>query len=536
MSGPFSNLTTTVRSWTARLRASLRNPATLVAAASAFVVLLLVLDAFARPGGGHTYSGEGSTPSGGSSSSGGWSVSSDGGDSDSALLDIFIVLLQLCFTHPKIGIPLMLLFLAVLGFAAFRGTIRSKYRGWTSRSSHAEQTDEIQEAGPARHGTLDDLRAIDPGFSSILFEDFLYLLYTEAQQARGGNRLELLSAYLPGNAREALAKRVAGEVRGVVIGALRVVSVSGLAGNEDPTVEVEFEANYEEKMGPTANPQGYYVVERWVLTRKRSVKSRAPTSVRMLGCPSCGAPLDVVVAGHCSHCRQQVDGGTFDWVVSSVRLMHSATRGPQLTGHTPERGTNLPSVVDPRMRANLKALMTRDPQFTWPAFLARVGLVYGEFNAAWSNRDLARMRPFLSDNLFQGQTYWVDTYKAQRLRNVNERARITKIVPAKVTSDKHFDAVTVRLYAIGLDYTVSDADGQVLGGSKHKERAYSEYWTFIRGASRSGAPVTEKACPNCGGPLKINMAGHCDYCKVKVTTGEFDWVLSKIEQDDSYLG
>jgi Tim44-like domain len=536
MRGPLSNPRSTVRSWMARLRASLRNPATLLAAATACAVLLLVVDALARPGGGHTYSGEGSTPSGGSSSSDGWSVSSDGGDSDSALLDIFLILLQLCFTHPKIGIPLMLLFLAVLGFAAFQGTIRSKYRSWTSRSSRSEQASETREVPPALHGTLDDLRAIDPGFSTILFEDFLYLLYAEAQQARGGNRLEVLSAYLSSDAREALAQRIAGEVRGVVIGALRVVSVSGVSENDDPTVEIEFEVNYEEKMGPTATPQGYYVVERWVVTRKRGVKSRPPTPVRMLGCPSCGAPLDVVVAGRCSHCQQQVDGGTFDWVVSSVRLVRSATRGPLLTGHTPERGTGLPSVVDSRMRTNLKALMTRDPQFTWPAFLARVGLVFGEFNAAWSNRDLARMRPFLSDNLFLSQTYWVDAYKAQRLRNVNERARITKIVPARVTSDKHFDAVTVRLYAIGLDYTVSDVDGQVLGGSKQKERAYSEYWTFIRGASRSGAPVTEKACPNCGGPLKINMAGHCDYCKVKVTTGEFDWVLSRIEQDDSYRG
>ena len=36
--------------------------------------------------------------------------------------------------------------------------------------------------------------------------------------------------------------------------------------------------------------------------------------------------------------------------------------------------------------------------------------------------------------------------------------------------------------------------------------------------------------------MKITMAGACDYCKAKVTAGEFDWVLSRIEQDDSYTG
>jgi hypothetical protein len=32
------------------------------------------------------------------------------------------------------------------------------------------------------------------------------------------------------------------------------------------------------------------------------------------------------------------------------------------------------------------------------------------------------------------------------------------------------------------------------------------------------------------------MAGECEHCGAKVTRGEFDWVLSKIEQDDSYMG
>ncbi len=32
------------------------------------------------------------------------------------------------------------------------------------------------------------------------------------------------------------------------------------------------------------------------------------------------------------------------------------------------------------------------------------------------------------------------------------------------------------------------------------------------------------------------MAGNCEFCQAHITSGEFDWVLSKIEQDESYLG
>ena len=43
-------------------------------------------------------------------------------------------------------------------------------------------------------------------------------------------------------------------------------------------------------------------------------------------------------------------------------------------------------------------------------------------------------------------------------------------------------------------------------------------------------------CPNCGAALKVNMAGVCEYCRSKITSGEFDWVLSRIEQDEAYAG
>ena len=43
-------------------------------------------------------------------------------------------------------------------------------------------------------------------------------------------------------------------------------------------------------------------------------------------------------------------------------------------------------------------------------------------------------------------------------------------------------------------------------------------------------------CPNCGALLKINMAGVCEYCNGKLSSGAFDWVLSRIEQDEAYTG
>ena len=138
--------------------------------------------------------------------------------------------------------------------------------------------------------------------------------------------------------------------------------------------------------------------------------------------------------------------------------------------------------------------------------------------------------------LFDYLQYWISAYKAQGLRNVLEGMTLTNVALAKVVRDRWYDAVTFRIWGTGRDSTIRVADGQTVGGDPRNNRTYSEYWTLIRGAGVRGAPRTDKTCPNCGASLDTNMAGECAHCGAKITSGEFDWVLSKIEQDDSYTG
>ena len=121
------------------------------------------------------------------------------------------------------------------------------------------------------------------------------------------------------------------------------------------------------------------------------------------------------------------------------------------------------------------------------------------------------MRPFVSDSLLGYLQYWVDAYRAQGLRNAVEGARVTRQEIARVIGDRHYDAVTVRVWATGHEVT-TDATGAVVGGSREKERAYSEYWTLVRGSARRALRARTSNCPSCAAPLAINMAGACDHC------------------------
>jgi hypothetical protein len=163
-------------------------------------------------------------------------------------------------------------------------------------------------------------------------------------------------------------------------------------------------------------------------------------------------------------------------------------------------------------------------------------MIFVELNRSWTANNLTPVRGLVTDGLYDYLSYWIESYKRQDLRNELSDMRITGTSFAKVQRDRWYDAVTVRIWATGKDYTVRAGDGGHVKGSRTRERAYSEYWTLIRSAQRRGPVQPRPACGNCGAPLAITQSGECTHCGVHLTSGEFDWVLSKIEQDDSYRG
>src|SRR5207302_4684777 len=38
--------------------------------------------------------------------------------------------------------------------------------------------------------------------------------------------------------------------------------------------------------------------------------------------------------------------------------------------------------------------------------------------------------------------------------------------------------------------------------------------------------ATASRCPNCGGLLKLNDDGKCDYCGADISSGKYDWVVT----------
>lgn len=202
-----------------------------------------------------------------------------------------------------------------------------------------------------------------------------------------------------------------------------------------------------------------------------------------------------------------------------------------------EAGTNLPLVRAPDFAATQRALASRHPEFDLEAFRARVVDVFVRVQAAWSDMKPEAVRPLETDGVFQSHRYWIERYRREGLCNRGAGVKVTGVLPARIQMDAYYTAITVRIFASMLDWT-EDRGGKVVGGSKSEPKRFSEYWTFVRAA---GKPLTTRenvdACPSCGAPLdRVGEGGVCGYCEAKITSGDFDWVLAAIDQDDAYGG
>ena len=525
------------------LLARVRRRAPRLAASLLLVFCLFVSSlALARPGGGQGFSG-GSRSGGGGSYSGGGGYSGGGYSGGGSYRS------SGTYTGGGGGsiggVVGMIIMFAIL-FAIVNAVKSKGATGWSAGNANGytpPPMPPMPRANTAR-ADLERVRRYDPAFSLVVFDDFVSALYTEILLARGQGQLGKFSAYLSPGATQWLTQRPLDGLTHVLVGSVSLASARGVdapppQGGPDParvTVEIDFESNLARRDPHSGQEQALYVRERWTLSRARSAKSRTPDRSRVFACPSCSAPLTEIFGGKCRHCGQNVASGAFDWVVDSIFVETTEQRGPMLTGTTEEQGNDLPTVIDRNAHVAFAQLQQKDPALAWEPLTARMNLIFRTFQTAWAARDLASMRPYLSDALFTVQNFWVSEYLRQGLRNVTENATLHNVELARVTTDAFFDAVTVRVWASSLDYTLSDRDGKVVSGSRSRVRKYTEYWTFIRSSRAKGPPKTDPNCPRCGAPLDVNMGGQCKYCSSKVTSGDFDWVLSRIEQDDVYTG
>jgi inner membrane protein import complex subunit Tim44-like protein len=479
---------------------------------SALLILFLCVPALARVGGGESYSGGGSSHSGGSGGGG-------GGEAIGFLLEL---LFRLVFYYPAIGIPLVIAI--VVGYFYFQ---RSTQAGQQFRDLQNWSADHSVKR--RRPPSLENLRRNDPAFSETLFLDFVNSLYSKLLLGMGDDLGEL-GAYLDNGLRARMEAGVSGKVDAVIIGSVRLLSIR--EQDESEYVDIEVESNLSLR-----DETELYVVDELTLTRLSGVKTNPPKTVYALACPYCGNTGGIDKSGQCSFCQQVVNSGQWSWVVKDFRNLKSTPKPPVVLSQSGlEIGTDLPTERSPSLHSDLAKLQASDPTFDRDRFEEFAKQTFLALQQAWTELKWEKARALETDYLFNQHQYWINSYQKVGVRNVLEEVEVTDLQLSKISIDEYFEGITVRLFARMKDYTVSADTGKVLSGFPDQPRSFSEYWTFVRRSGVTSKDRDATRCPSCGAPLdKVTQVGVCEYCQSKITRGDFDWILSRIEQDEAYF-
>ncbi|MCK6596786.1 MAG: TIM44-like domain-containing protein [Bdellovibrionaceae bacterium] len=501
-------------------------------------LLLIVEEADSRVGGGHSY---GRGRSSGGSSSGGWSSGSSSyngyNNGGGAIFEMIYWFIRICVRYPAFGIPLLLVIFYLI--YSYRKNL-NKYSDYYSTYGGNSNTSS-KETSALANRTREYISIInqnDSNFSFPIFKDFIFSLYSQLHEFRAQNKIENLSLFFS----EELLQRLQTESKSlksvdeVVIGNCQIVKVS--KDKEFLQVKILFTANYTE-FYKDGSSKRFVLKDTWQLRRSVGAVSKAPEKISAHNCPNCGASNESISFGKCQRCGVTNQEARLDWLVydiSSVREAHYSANNlsPMLSGQIIEEGTQLPTLRDPQIDISVKEFFPVRDELEYAR--KRFEEVFLNLQKAWSEQKWELARPFETDALFQSHYFWIEDYKRKLQRNHIEKVNVQKIVPVALYNDKYYLSFTVRIFAEMIDYT-KDQKGKLISGSNSRKINFTEYWTFIKGIGYNHKDAKTKSmlnCPSCGAGLKISMAGNCEFCSSKITLGQFDWVLSQIEQDEEF--
>jgi predicted lipid-binding transport protein (Tim44 family) len=386
---------------------------------------------------------------------------------------------------------------------------------------------------------VDAMRALDPGFEMESFLQRAEMTFFLVKRGMQNNDAAAIRPYLNDAVFAAVSKDIAqskSQHRHALLESLNIRAVAledADCSEQGQNLHVHFDLVYRGKTLDESNTvvtdegEDRRHAERWTFTRKASARTPLSGGVTASKCPACGAELRLGLDGVCAHCKANVTNGTVDWVVSDVQPAAFA-------GYSADSSLG---IAAPTVAQGIASFTSTDQNFAIDAFEARVKTAFLALQDAWCKQNLDAGRAFMSPGAYFSWSAQLETLSNEGRRNVMEHLEIRNIESIRIIHGRVFDDLTVRISAAAADYDV-DKSGKVVFGDR-SVRPFKEDWTFQRsvGVATSNKPGTlENTCPSCGAPLSLTQIGECRFCKAAVTSGKFDWVVSRIDQEDAADG
>jgi predicted lipid-binding transport protein (Tim44 family) len=147
----------------------------------------------------------------------------------------------------------------------------------------------------------------------------------------------------------------------------------------------------------------------------------------------------------------------------------------------PSSGATLEMPAAPSdLERGIANIRTMDPGFDTTAIVDHARRVYFVVQQAIGMRELAGVRDYVAPEMATALQAQCDRLRAARQTNRVEQLDIRRAEVSEAWQESGRDYVTVFLSATMLDYTVDDATGAVVEGSRTAAQAIEDFWTFTR--------------------------------------------------------
>ena len=194
---------------------------------------------------------------------------------------------------------------------------------------------------------------------------------------------------------------------------------------------------------------------------------------------------------------------------------------------------------DPAIAGRVRA---GDPEFSPEKFMDKAKTISERLQQAWSDGDMMPIRNYVSQGVFNRFRLQLELMIGNEgVRNLMGDFKLLKIKVLALSASKSYQTLHVSINASARDATVpagatDDEKMKALAGTP--KDAFTEVYSFTRklGAKTNTASDWLKGqCPNCGYvPDNFSESNKCRSCGSIYNSGEFDWVLSEITQEEEW--
>ena len=472
---------------------------------TAFAVCCTPVSLWARAGGG------GSFGSGGGGGGGG-----GGGDGIGVLI---YVLIRLVFTHPIIGIPLLIVVVIVMAKSG-----KSGYSGHVSRTIRRGTS---LRADSAMAGGLQQLQQRDPAFSPDAFTQRCATAFPKIQTAWAQQDMKPVRHFVSDGIYERFSLQIemqrSSQLRNAVsdvqVQSARLVGVHSDAFFDSADVLITASAvDYVEDTKSGKRVHGSSATESftevWSFLRRPGARTLSQPGLLEGFCPNCGTPLQLADAVRCTSCQAWINSGEYDWVLAEIT---------QTSEWRPRQSHPIPGVAE---------MASRDPSFNPQHLEDKGSVIFWHLRAAeFFARDAYIRKVALAD--------YLDTKAAQFRPDEDGRhtfyadaavggVELTAVEPA--SGDDAYDRAHVHIRWSGHRETLPVPS--LIRPALEKSRFHTNDLVLVR---HKDARTSEKNllssahCPGCGAPQTQSVSAECAYCGMPQNDGSSGWALERVD-------